>query len=164
MPPARSNQSPTDQPEATATDTATPPDPSTPAVSLGEDWLAVLRDVDAALDPSNPEAVAHALRDFQQARELEPSGIIDEPTLAALQEAVAAKVEPDVRQRPELLRRGDTGQHVMDLQKLIVAPLTGAFDADTERRVRRIQSGAGLEPTGEVDAETWAAAEARTKS
>jgi peptidoglycan hydrolase-like protein with peptidoglycan-binding domain len=150
MPPSRSTQ--------TDADPAAPP----AATALDDAMFGVLAGyADAALDPTDAEAVAHAVADFQTGAGLEATGHLDGSTIEALVQAAAAKDEQPERGP---LKRGDTGQAVMDLQRLIVAPLTGAFDADTERRVRRVQSAAGLEVTGEVDAATWDAAEAKAKS
>jgi peptidoglycan hydrolase-like protein with peptidoglycan-binding domain len=122
--------------------------------------LELLRALDPTLDDDEPDPadLTAAIRDFQQLAGLEPTGRWNQATGDAAEQtrAYADAVRELAADRPTL-ERGATGEHVSVLQRLIQAPLTGEFDADTERRVRRIQGANGMPQTGIADADVWAA-------
>lgn len=66
--------------------------------------------------------------------------------------AAVAFVAPTLGQR--LLRLGDTGQDVQELQGLLRVSQSGTFDSRTRRAVRRIQRWRGIKATGVVGART----------
>lgn len=63
---------------------------------------------------------------------------------------------------PPALQRGAKGPWVGYLQRRIGASVDADFGPKTERAVKALQASKGLPPSGQVDAATWAAAEAGT--
>lgn len=56
-----------------------------------------------------------------------------------------------------LLKRGDKGQWVRNLQKALGIAIDGDFGPGTERAVKTFQASKGLTADGKVGAKTWAA-------
>lgn len=60
-----------------------------------------------------------------------------------------------------VLRQGDTGPEVLELQLALaalgmnIASVDGTFDGVTDSAVRQFQSAVGLSETGIVDEDTW---------
>ena len=61
----------------------------------------------------------------------------------------------DALARP-VLRRGNTGEPVKEVQVMLGVPVTGVFDDATDAAVRVFQRANGLDPDGEVGPKTWA--------
>lgn len=93
-----------------------------------------------------------AVRSFQTNRSLPVTGVVDTATWQAL----AASPPADVVMRP-----GDRGPGVLDLQKRLLAagldpgPRDGIYGRLTETAVKTYQQRAGLPATGVLDRPTW---------
>lgn len=78
-------------------------------------------------------------------------------------EVYARKIEAAYRRRsggktsPVVLRVGDRGDEVRQLQRLLGLPVDGAFGPETHTAVIAFQGLRGLTPDGEVGAMTWGA-------
>jgi peptidoglycan hydrolase-like protein with peptidoglycan-binding domain len=96
-----------------------------------------------------------AIKSFQRDRNLEPTGIVNLDTLEALRNT------PDNRDYPGLLRQGDRGSHVINLQSWLKVlgyydgPATGYYGSLTEAAVRRFQDQENLAVDGLVGPNTW---------
>lgn len=55
----------------------------------------------------------------------------------------------------KILRRGDTGQDVAEVQRILGIPVDGDFGSITEGAVKGFQAGKGLNPDGIVGPQTW---------
>lgn len=126
--------------------------------------------VDGIYGPQTTEAV----RAFQSAYGLDPTGKVDKATWDALYKAYlditdAERPIAGVVTFPSpnyVSREGDTGDLVYAIQFMINSlskvfsnvPQTyqsGVYDSSTSRAVRVIQHAAGLPETGDVDKRTW---------
>ena len=96
-----------------------------------------------------------AVMRFQTENQLEPTGVADGATWAAIYSGAA--VAP---RREDVLQIGDFGESIQQMQRRLNAlgffdhEVTGEFDYVTETAVRLFQMAAELSVTGEVDAET----------
>ncbi|MGE5659675.1 MAG: peptidoglycan-binding domain-containing protein [Actinomycetota bacterium] len=93
-----------------------------------------------------------AVRAYQRQQGLRIDGIVDRKTWAALK----TTVQPGTR----ILRRGDTGADVCQLQGLLQiygyhVPRDGIFGAETQEAVLAFQRQHQLKVNGAVDAITW---------
>jgi peptidoglycan hydrolase-like protein with peptidoglycan-binding domain len=70
-------------------------------------------------------------------------------------DALEARTHPFVRDRTTVLRPGDTGARVLDVQRLLGVPMTGVYDEGTREAVKRAQARAGLASTGVIASRTW---------
>ena len=126
--------------------------------------------VDGVYGPQTTEAV----RAFQEAYGLDPTGKVDKTTWDALYKAYlditdAERPIAGVVTFPDpnyVIRQGDTGDLVYAVQFMINSVskvfanvpetlLSGVYDSGTARAVQSIQHAAGLPETGDVDKRTW---------
>lgn len=114
-------------------------------------------------------ATTHAVRAFQKNRELPVSGVIDEETLAALEEEHAKDSGKSGKTRA-VLKRGDRGEDVTALQKKLIragylgGDADGIFGGDTESAVRAFKKERKLGNNGRADKKTMTALEKETVS
>jgi len=97
-------------------------------------------------------------------RELRPAGQkpVIEPSKFSppSEEQIIGRVEPLVSTQAEALKRGMRGEKVLRLQqflkdvKLYTGPLSGIFDAKTEKAVKEFQRIFGIKPDGVVGPST----------
>ena len=66
-----------------------------------------------------------------------------------------ARDYPFVGQRSTVLRMGDAGESVLQIQRLLGVEPTGVYDLATREAVRTAQARAGLASTGVVASRTW---------
>lgn len=93
----------------------------------------------------------NAVISFQSSRGLKTDGIVGQNTWDALRNSSpgrGGKVNV-------ILRRGDSGSKVRELQRRLKIEVDGLFGPATEAAVRRFQSSKGLPVTGVVDSRTW---------
>ena len=62
---------------------------------------------------------------------------------------------PFVANRATVLRPGDTGPAVAEVQRILGVPVTGSYDGATREAVKAAQARAGLASTGVVASRTW---------
>src|SRR5262245_27213265 len=96
-----------------------------------------------------------ALRQFQKAENLVPTGRLDRQTLAALgveRDASAGASEPT--SGPDLLRRA---QQTLNHRGYQAGPANGQMNPKTRQALRNFQQSEGLEVTGRLDDDTLAA-------
>jgi peptidoglycan hydrolase-like protein with peptidoglycan-binding domain len=62
---------------------------------------------------------------------------------------------PFVGNRATVLRPGDSGPAVAEVQRVLGLPATGTYDAATRDAVKSAQARAGLASTGVVASRTW---------
>jgi peptidoglycan hydrolase-like protein with peptidoglycan-binding domain len=62
---------------------------------------------------------------------------------------------PFAANRATVLRPGDTGPAVAEIQRVLGVPVTGTYDAATRDAVKAAQARAGLASTGVVASRTW---------
>ncbi len=136
-----------------------------------------------AEDEGEPGAVldaayeAEAVAVLQEALGVEPDGVFGPKTAAALEEFTTAhplltpstattpltwqlleqRAHPTLAYRDRVLETGDSGLDVAVLQEQLDVEPDGVFGPVTEQAVLDAQVAAELEPTGLVDAMTWAA-------
>lgn len=96
-----------------------------------------------------------AIKAFQQDRGFSPTGIVGLDTLEALRN------NPDAREYPGLLSRGDRGSAVVNVQSWLKVlgyydgPATGYYGSLTEAAVKRFQSQENLAVDGLIGPNTW---------
>jgi cell wall-associated NlpC family hydrolase len=131
-----------------------------PAVSTLQGWLGVGADGDFG-----PKTQA-ALVAWQVAHALPATGVIDEPTWAAMPQkvswqacgqAVAATVPAGGSLHCAALAKGATGAAVAVLQAAVGASVDGGFGHETKTAVEAAQKAGGLTATGEVNQALWKA-------
>lgn len=141
---------------------------------VGQNYPAIPRlQVDSIFGPSTQDAVIR----FQQIFGLNPDGIVGRATWYQLNRAYVAvqrlaelrsEGQPNavLRQFPQVLSLGDSGQYVEELQYMLSvvsefipnippAASTGVYDLATRDAVAAFQRYAGLSPTGAVGETTW---------
>lgn len=109
------------------------------------------------------------VKDFQSGEGLSPDGVVGIATWDALERATGGsspsqpvgQLQPTIRRT---LRRGDTGDDVIHLQKLLInqgfsLTADGVFGPMTESAVRSFQNSIGLTADGIVGTATWNALE-----
>lgn len=124
------------------------------------------------------QSTENAVRTFQQVFSLPVTGVVDRSTwyrIATIYAGVKRLSELDSegltqaeipRQYPGVLRPGDTGRRVQQLQYFIAVlgefytsirpiSITGSYDRQTENAVRDIQQNFGLPVDGIVGLQTW---------
>jgi peptidoglycan hydrolase-like protein with peptidoglycan-binding domain len=122
---------------------------------LTDEHLALLRTIDPTVEADGP-TVAGAIMDFQTLAGLEPTGKWNQATAEAADATIvyAEFVAEAAAHRPQL-QVGDSGPAVKDLQRAVQATVSGVFDSETLRRVKRVQGAHGMARTGVVDADLW---------
>lgn len=117
---------------------------------------------------------ANAVRAFQRAFGLEPTGVVDKRTWNALVAEYLAIVGRQAPPRPispfpssdTVIQPGDQGDAVYIVQIMLDSisdyfsdlrrvPVNGNFDEQTENAVRDLQYRTDMPVTGKVDNETW---------
>jgi peptidoglycan hydrolase-like protein with peptidoglycan-binding domain len=105
-------------------------------------------------------ATAQALKSFQQSQGLNPSGVVDDATLAALQNP-KAPVSPTTNGDGGYAVFGEKGTRVIQLQSALVnagiavrGGVDGDFGAGTAAAVMDLQRAKGLNVTGKVNEAT----------
>lgn len=88
---------------------------------------------------------------LQQVSGLPATGVVTGPTWDVLEQ----RVYPFVSRRTTVLRPGDSGPVVAQVQRLLGLAATGVYDDATREAVRRAQARAGLAGTGVVASRTW---------
>lgn len=108
-----------------------------------------------------------AVKGYQASKGLPQNGVVDTPVWNAL--GAGASTAPAAAATggalsswySTSLRRGSTGQAVMELQRALGGlEVDGGFGPLTETAVKRAQADAGLPQTGVVDEATWRAIDA----
>ena len=108
-------------------------------------------------------ATARAVSRFQDDRDLPRSGMVDEKTMAALDE-IEAEEQPDAARsmaRRGTLSEGDRGPEVARLQNLLTlhgftpGSSDGVFGQDTARALHRFQEYYDLDVSDSAGAEVW---------
>ncbi len=105
-----------------------------------------------------------AVSGFQDRRGLEASGVVDQQTWNRLERMTKEPTHDQLfnvlHPGPAILRRGDSGESVRDLQARLVSiqwlfgDVTGSYDAATVEAVRGFQAKREIPVTGEVDQRT----------
>ena len=113
-----------------------------------------------AVDGSYGGTTTKAVRGFQRASGLKPTGVVDESTWDALEE----KKYPFLKYRTTVLKPGSTGPAVEALQTYLGLPVTGEFDDATATSVKFVQKQHGLTRTGYVGGVTWEALESEVRA
>lgn len=96
-----------------------------------------------------------AIKAFQQERGFSPTGIVGLDTLEALRN------NPNAREYPGLLSRGDRGSVVVNVQSWLKVlgyydgPATGYYGSLTEAAVKRFQTQENLAVDGLIGPNTW---------
>ena len=99
-----------------------------------------------------------AVYDYQESLGVEPTGVVDANLWFALQNPTRTKAMI-VHRRPTFVL-GDTNSEIEVLQSVLDekaydVPTGGHFDVATQKAVEKFQNENGLEPTGEVNEETY---------
>jgi peptidoglycan hydrolase-like protein with peptidoglycan-binding domain len=109
-------------------------------------------------------ATAQALRSFQQSQGLEPTGVVDDATVGALQNPKAPVTSPSGTGPDGYPVYGERGQRVLKLQAALVnagisvrGGVDGDFGAGTAAAVMDFQRAKGLNVTGKVNEATASA-------
>ncbi|MFR9727106.1 L,D-transpeptidase family protein [Streptomyces sp. MS19] len=111
-----------------------------------------------------------AVSEYQRAAGMEVSGTVFESTWAALTGATSAPTERDLFPPQQVLGYGDNSEQVRELQARLKQldhfdeNPTGYYGDVTAAAVRSYQQAAGLEATGTVFEDTWAALTAETQT
>ncbi len=88
---------------------------------------------------------------LQQVSGLPATGVVTGPTWDVLEQ----RVHPFLSRRTTVLRPGDSGPVVVQVQRLLGLSASGLYDDETREAVRRAQARAGLAGTGVVASRTW---------
>ncbi len=88
---------------------------------------------------------------LQRSNALPQTGVITPEVWDLLE----ARDYPFVGQRSTVLRMGDAGESVLQIQRLLGVEPTGVYDLATREAVRTAQGRAGLASTGVVASRTW---------
>jgi cell wall-associated NlpC family hydrolase len=142
--------------------------PVTTCASLGNGATgAAVKTIQNALgvsaDGDFGKATAKALRKWQRAHDLSPTGVVDAPTWAALPAATGQKACGErvrghgVTLGCAVLSSGATGLAVAVLQKMVGTAVNGVFGGPTVDAVEAVQQAAKLPVTGVTDRPTWKA-------
>ena len=120
--------------------------------------LAELGFLTYSIDGKFGAGTEQAVKDFQNANELEPSGIVDTATYNVLISSGAkAKEQPTFVS----LKRGDAGDYVKEIQAQLVAlgfltsTADGKYGSGTEQAVKDFQNANNLSASGVVDESTY---------
>ena len=109
-----------------------------------------------------------AVMRFQENEGLNPNGVVDEETQAALDHKIGGGSEENstsnesITSRPTL-KRGDRSETVKSLQQILTkagvydSEINGVFDSETSKAVKQFQRSNGLGVDGVVGKKTWAA-------
>ena len=125
--------------------------------------LAALGFLTSSVDGKFGPGTEQAVKDFQYANGLEPTGTIDKITYEAMLSASASS-EPEPEPEPVSftpIRRGDSGDPVIEIQKrlaelgYLTSSVDGKFGPGTEQAVVNFQSANYLETYGIVDESTY---------
>ena len=141
---------------------------------IGQNYPAIPK---LTVDSIFGEDTEEAVRQFQEIFNLTPDGIVGKATWYRINRAYVAvqrlgelRSEGQqnffLREYPELLSLGDTGEYVSQLQYMLsvissfipnIPPVgqTGTYDIATRDAVAAFQQYAGLQRTGAVGARTW---------
>lgn len=113
-----------------------------------------------------------AVMRFQENEGLNPNGVVDEETQAALENRLGSETQnsenntntptQSISSRPTL-RKGDRSEAVKSLQQILTktgaydGQINGVFDAETLKAVKQFQRSSGLGVDGIVGKKTWTA-------
>ena len=120
--------------------------------------LAELGLLASAADGHFGSGTERAVKDFQIANQLEASGIVDKTTYDAI---VSAEVKEQEPASFSLVKRGDKGDSIIEIQKQLVflgyltSSADGNFGSGTEQAVKDFQNANRLKVTGIVDESTY---------
>ena len=147
---------------------ATPPG-GTPTLregASGPDVVRLQRLLGISADGGFGPQTRAAVQAFQQAARLAVDGVVGPATWRALQSSAAPSppappgpapgASPTSASGSPVLREGDRGPAVVELQRLLGIGTDGAFGPRTRAAVVAVQSGARLTPDGVVGPRTWA--------
>lgn len=130
-------------------------------VAVVESGLKTLGYYQGSINGTYGPALALAVRIFQDQHHLKATGIVGATTLAALHKATTpiATSLPSLVSQPAVLRLGDSGPMVVQLQKLLVhqryrISTDGQFGPATESAVVSFQRTHGLQANGIVGPDT----------
>ena len=122
------------------------------------DWF------EGKITPSYDEKTKDAVTGFQNKRTLPANGIVDTKTWASLttltRQPTSDEMNNVIKPGPALLKAGDTGDKVRDLQVRLrqlewyAGAISGTYDAQTVAGVKGFQGKRELPATGEVDQRT----------
>jgi peptidoglycan hydrolase-like protein with peptidoglycan-binding domain len=90
------------------------------------------------------------------------SSILDGTAPAPVLIPAVEPARPDAKPPRPTLRRGDTGEHVRELQRKLGVEAIGTFGPKTEAALRLFQKGLGMVPDGIVGPKTWRALDERS--
>lgn len=142
---------------------------------LLELWQAGMKIPYVTPDGVYGDVTRSAVRDFQRQSGLDGTGVVDYPTwerltsdagAALLARQPADRITPFVTLQLDggAVRPGEKSDLVTILQIMLAAlslydleslPLTGVFDAATQKALKKFQSLHGLSPCGNLDQTTW---------
>jgi peptidoglycan hydrolase-like protein with peptidoglycan-binding domain len=115
-----------------------------------------------------------AVEGFQEKRELEVTGAVDDKTWRSLTSRTRKPTDDELHNRlrpgPALMAQGSSGDRVRDLQARLKqiawfsGPVTGTYAAATTSAVQGFQGKRAIPVTGEVDQRTWDRLTAMTRT
>ncbi len=122
--------------------------------------LAVLGYLASSVDGKFGPATEQAIKDFQNANQLEPTGVVNKKTYDAI---IAAGVTSEKQEQVSftLIKRGDSGDSVIEVQKrlaelgYLTSSVDGKFGPGTEQAVTSFQEANSINPTGIIDKITY---------
>lgn len=127
-----------------------------------QNQLAVLGYLTSSVDGKFGPGTEQAVKDFQNANQLEPTGTVDKETYDMLFTSEPKPEEKPAEPEPIYpIKRGDSGDQVVEIQKRLIelgyltSSADGKFGPGTEQAVQSFQDANYMDATGVVDESTY---------